>query len=293
MKQNPRGGRARPSVFSRTFRLVMFSTFAYFTAVGVIIPVLPRFVEGPLRGGSVAVGLAMGAFALTAVVLRPFVGRISDRRGRTILIIGGGLLMGASTAAYALISDLEMLLVLRLVTGVGEAGFYVGVASIVNDLAPEERRGETLSYFSLALFGGLATGPVLGEWLLVSSGFTATWLVAGASACVAGVVGLVLPDTRPPGTSEQASRLIHPAALKPGTILATHIWALATFTSFVPLYALSLGMGGSRYVFAMHSIIVLAIRSLGARLPDILGPRLSARLALICGSIGLPVMGFW
>ena len=294
MKTEGSSARAPEKVVSPVFLLVTFSTFAYFLTVGAILPILPRYVEGPLGEGSVAVGLATGAFALTAVMLRPFIGRVSDRRGRAVLIIAGGLSVGLSVAAYSATSSLVPLIILRLVTGLGEAAFYVGVASVVNDLAPEARRGEALSYFSLALFGGLALGPVVGESLLEATGFHSVWLAAGASAVVAGIVGFVVPDTRPPGTAENRStRLIHPAALRPGSILATHIWSLATFSSFVPLYALSLGMSGSRWVFAVNSAIILAIRSVGARLPDVLGPRRAVRSALICTAIGLGLIGLW
>lgn len=285
---------SRERVISPTFLLVTFATFAYFLAVGAIIPTLPRYVEGPLNSGSVAVGLAMGAFALTAVVLRPLVGRISDTRGRRILIIFGGTIVGATIVGYALTQSMPALIVLRLLTGVGEAGFYVGVASVVNDLAPESRRGEAISYFSLALFLGLALGPVVGESTLEAIGYDPVWFIAGTSAVIAGVVGIFVPDTRPPdAATAPGGRLLHRAAIKPGTVLATHIWALATFSSFVPLYALSLGLSGSRFVFALHSVLILAIRLFGARLPDRLGPRRAAVFALTFTAIGLAIMSVW
>ena len=287
--------RAPEKMLSPVFLLATFANFAYFVAVGAIIPILPRFVQGPLGGGDVSVGISMGAFALTAVLLRPWAGRLSDSRGRRILIVGGGVSVGLSVLGYALTDSLVSLIALRLITGVGEAAFYVGVASVINDLAPESRRGEALSYFSLALFGGLALGPVLGETLLDVSGYDAVWLAMGGSAILAGALGLFVPDTRPPGTAEGAGNqpLIHPAAVRPGSILAANIWALATFSSFVPLYALQLGLDGSRFVFVVNSAIILAIRAFGARIPDILGPRRSATAALVSTMLGLTLMGVW
>lgn len=287
--------RAPEKMISPIFLVATFANFAYFVAVGAIIPILPRFVQGPLGGGDVAVGISMGAFALSAVLLRPWAGRLSDSRGRRILIIGGGISVGISVLGYALTDSLVSLIVLRLITGIGEAAFYVGVASVINDLAPESRRGEALSYFSLALFGGLALGPVLGETILDVSGFDAVWLAMGSSAILAGALGFLVPDTRPPGTAEGAASqpLIHPAAVRPGSILAANIWALATFSSFVPLYALQLGLDGSRFIFVVSSVIILAIRAFGARIPDKLGPRRSATAALASTMVGLTLMGIW
>ena len=125
------------------------------------------------------------------ILLRPFIGRIGDTRGRRILIIGGGVVVAASMAGYVVAESLGVLVGLRILTGLGEAAFYVGAASVINDIAPDDRRGEALSYFSLALFGGLAIGPVLGETVLHASDFAAVWYVAGVSSLIAGLLGIL------------------------------------------------------------------------------------------------------
>ncbi|HVF53540.1 MAG TPA: MFS transporter [Actinomycetota bacterium] len=283
---------ARPRLVTPVFMLVTLANFAYFLSVGALIPTLPLYVESQLGGGDVAVGLAIGMFSVSAVFLRPVTGNLSDRKGRRMLIILGAALVAGSVAAYALVSSLIPLLLLRLVSGAGEAFFYVGVASAINDISPDERRGEALSFFSLALYAGLALGPLLGETVLGDGRFTLTWLVAAGIAASAMILGLKIPDTRPAGleTSAHKAKLINRAAIMPGTVLAASIWGLAGFTAFVPLYALTLGLSGSRVVFAIYSGIVLLIRSVGARLPDKLGVRKTARSALLFSAIGLFVI---
>src|SRR5688572_10636619 len=184
--------------------LVMLSNFAYFLAVGATLPTVPRFVEGPLGGGNVAVGLTIGVFSLAAVLLRPFTGRLADRRGRRLLIIMGGGIVAVSLFGYVPTNALWVLLVLRLLSGAGEALFYVGTASAINDLAPDERRGEAFSYFSLSLFAGIGLGPVLGESVLDAVGFDSAWLVAAALCVAAAAVGWFVPETRPETVEEDA-----------------------------------------------------------------------------------------
>lgn len=284
----------RPRLVTGQFMLVMLSNFAYFLAVGATLPAVPRFVEGPLGGGSFQVGLTVGAFALAAVLLRPFTGRIGDRRGRRILIMGGGGLAAASLVGYALVDSLWALLLLRLATGAGEAMFYVGTASVINDLAPDERRGEALSYFSLSLFAGIGLGPILGEIVLEAVSFDAAWLVAAAASALAALVGVIIVETRPDsGGDGQMGQLLHRAALIPGGVMAASIWGLAMFTTFVPLYSLVIGMSGSRFLFALHSGVVFLIRLFGATLPDRLGGQTAARGALACSVAGFIVMAWW
>jgi len=286
--------RERPRLVTTPFLLVMLSNFAYFLSVGATLPVLPRFVEGPLGGGSVAVGIAIGSFSFSAVAVRLFTGRLGDIHGRRFLIIGGAAIVALSVLAYVPTESLWLLLVLRLVSGVGEGLFYVGAASAINDLAPDERRGEALSYFSLSLFAGVGLGPVLGESVLQSFSFDAAWLVAAALAAVAAVTGWFVPETRPEGLApSERKALVHPAALVPGTVMAASIWGLAMFTSFVPLYALDIGLEGSRFLFALHSGLVFAVRLIFARLPDQLGPAKAANGALACSVAGFIVMALW
>jgi MFS family permease len=275
------------------FLLITLSTFAYFVAIGALIPTLPRYVEGPLGGTGGSVGLAMGAFAVSAVLMRPLTGRLGDQRGRRILIVGGAAIVAVSIAGYAFADSLAVLVALRILTGAGEAFFYVGAAAAINDLAPDERRGEALSFFSLALYSGLAVGPLLGEIVLESGSFDQAWLVATVASVIAALLGLRVPETRAPSDDIQPrGKLISRGALLPGTVLLTSVWGLAGFNTFVPLYADELGIA-SRIVFVGYSVVVLGIRAFGARIPDILGPWSTARYALMVSAVGLATMGVW
>jgi MFS family permease len=278
-----------------TFAMVVAATFAYFLSVGVLLPTLPRFIKGPLGGSDVAVGISVGAFSLAAVVLRPIAGRSGDRRGRRPLIVGGSAIVAASVIGYNLVHSIPVLVLFRLVAGVGEALFFTGTASAVTDLAPDERRGEAVSFFSLALYGGMSFGPFIGESVLGKGNhFHAVWWVSAAFGIAATVLALWVRDTRPTGGAEPSSnRLIHPAALLPGTVLACTVVGFAAFGSFVSLYALKLGMNGSRYVFFTYSFTVLLIRLFGARLPDVLGPRRAATIATSTVGAGLAIMAAW
>src|SRR5436305_9437425 len=104
---------------ARTFGIFCV-TLSGFVATGAALPVLPQFVRGPLHAGDVAVGVVMGAFAVSAVLARPFAGRLADRRGRRPVLaagaalcsIGGGLLLVASSVVAVVIT--------RLIVGAGE-----------------------------------------------------------------------------------------------------------------------------------------------------------------------------
>src|SRR5690606_36417226 len=108
------------------FAIVTAATFAYFIALGALLPTLPRYVEDELGGGGVAVGVVVGAFAVSAALVRPWAGRLGDLRGRRLLISGGATVMGLTVLGYVLTDSLVPLVLLRLVSGIGEAAVFVG-----------------------------------------------------------------------------------------------------------------------------------------------------------------------
>jgi MFS family permease len=289
--------RAPTRLLSLPFMLVTAATLAYFFGVGATLPVFPRYVEEALGGSAVGVGIVVGAFGVTAVVLRPLAGRWSDRSGRRWLLVAGAAVVGVSVAGYHVAANVPVLVLMRLVTGAGEAAFWVAAAAVVGDLAPAERRGEAVSLFSLALYGGLAIGPLVGEALFVRWGFGPVWGVSAAACLVAAAVATATPETRPEEVaaagSGGAGGFVHRRAMLPGAALAAIIWGLAAYTTFMPLYAVDVGLSGSRYLFLLYAGIVLVIRSAGSRLPDRLGPGRAGSLSLSATAAGLLLIAAW
>jgi len=284
----------RPTLFTRAFLTVAVAELAYFTADGVLLPALPRYVEGPLGGSDIGVGLVIGAFSVSAFFLRPWAGRIGDRQGRRILMVAGGSIFAVSVVGYLVATSIPVLVAMRLLTGVGEALFFVGALSANVDLAPPERRGEAFSFASLALYIGIGAGPFIGEAVIETWGFRAAWLVAIGLALVAVALSLRLPSMKPEGPeSSERHRLVHPAGLLPGVVLLAAIWGMAGFLAFVPLYALDLGLGGAGLVLGLFSGIVVVIRSVGARIPDRIGASRATRIALVLSASGLTMIGLW
>jgi MFS family permease len=285
---------SRERVVSPAFLLVASATFFAFLSIGVVLPVLPRYAEGPLGAGSVGVGIAVGAASVAALLAQPPAGRLGDLRGRRPLMIGGGVLMVAGAAGLVAAGHIAPVVGLRLLTGLGEALFLIGGLSIVNDLAPEHRRGEALSLYTLASYSGLAIGPVVGELTLGDDRWNAVWLLAAGAAATAGLLGLRAPETRPEtAPSEGGSWLPHRLGLLPGLVLGMGLFGMGGFIAFVTLYALEIGLDGAGPLFALFAIVVVTVRSLGAKIPDRVGPARTVRFALVALAAGLLLMGVW
>src|SRR5436190_6798537 len=84
---------ARPETVA--FAGVFAACLLAFLGLGTVLPVLPRYVRGPIGSTDVAVGIVTGAFAFTAIVCRPLGGRLADARGRRVVVTTGALLSSA------------------------------------------------------------------------------------------------------------------------------------------------------------------------------------------------------
>ena len=281
-------------LFTPAFIALAVADLAYFTAAGILIQITPLFASGPLGADAVGVGIAVGAFSVTALALRPWAGRESDRRGRRPLLVAGALLAGAAIAGHIVTDNLLVLVVLRLVLGAAEALFFVAGFALLADLAPPNRAGEALSFNSLALYLGIALGPIFGELLLGVGGYGLAWAGASVLSLLAAALALRLPVTgRTPAAELEPMSLIHRGVLGPSLGLFAGVSAMAGFLAFVAIYGRDdLGMAGSGPVLLVFGMIVVGCRIFFAKLPDRVPPYRLAAGALVAVTVGMAVAGF-
>ncbi len=194
----------RASLLTRPFLVVTATALVFFVYIGMLIPIVPLFIEGPLDAGEFGIGLTVAVFALAAICVRPLIGRLADRYGRRVL---DGRWRGAGRAAgiaSSQITEFWHLLALRGVMGIGEAAVFVGAATLIADLSPRDRRAEGASYFSVAVFGGIGIGPIVGEALLGDDNFAQAFVIAGLFAFLA--AGVATVRTRPCGDPRDRRR---------------------------------------------------------------------------------------
>jgi MFS family permease len=281
---------AQERLVTRPFVVVTLTALAFFIYIGMLLPMVPLFIEGPLGGGEFDIGVTVAAFSVAAIVARPLIGRAADRFGRRVVITFGALVAAISGALAGQVDALWVLVILRMFTGVGEASVFVGAATLIADLSPRARRAEGASYFSVAVFGGLGIGPVLGESLLDDTHYERAFLVAAAFALAAAAMSLFAParvetpddliDADDEVDAEGIWRWIHRGAVMPGLVLACAVAAFAAYGAFLPDYARTVGLSSSGGLFAVYAFLSLLVRVFGARLPEQWGPRRAVTIAL-------------
>ena len=280
---------ARPGV---AFAGLFAVTFCGLVAVGAVLPVLPRYVHGPLGAGNVAVGVVVGCYAVTGLLLRPLAGRLADHRGRKPTVLGGSILVAIAGFLYLLPFGVPGLIGARLVLGAGEGTVFTAGSAWIVDIAPAERRGRVIGLYGLAVWSGLSIGPLVGELLLHASGYTAVWIFAGAAPLVGALIASRLPDPfhARPGEDEHHP-LIAREAVRPGAAMALGSLGYATVASFVVLHLEARGVGHGALVFGVFATMIVLTRLVGGDLPDRAGPVRVAIVAALVEAAGLVTVG--
>lgn len=293
-RSDRRHGTDRPPPTDRLpYAVVLAAAVCCYGALGAVLSILPRYVPGRLHGGATAVGLAVGAPALTGLLARPLGGRLADRFGPRAPLVAGAAIMAAGALPAALVSALAALVVSRLAVGAGE-GLMMGSAVLwLLRLAGPQRRGRALGHIGLANYAGLALGPLLADALGgAAAAPSVMWLaaalpLAGAAAGAAAPGGTVAaPAHHPPperGSTRELIALTAPAGVG---LLLVNVGYVAVL-SFGSELARARGTGLQPFVVPVFAAGVVVSRTLGGGVPDRLGGRRTVLVFAGAEAIGL------
>jgi MFS family permease len=262
-------------------------TFCGLVAVGAVLPVLPRYVRGPLGDGDLAVGIVVGAYAVTGLLLRPVAGRLADRWGRKPTVLLGALLLSLSGLLNLPHLGIAGLIAARLVLGAGEGSLYTAGSAWIVDMAPVARRGRILGLYGLAVWGGLSVGPLAGELLLQTSGYRAVWIFAAAMPLLGALVATRVADPFVPHEHSEPHPLIAPEAVRPGFAIALASVGYAALAAFIVLLLEARGVGHGALVFGAFAAMIVLARLVAGHLPDRLGAAPVAIGAALVEAAGL------
>ncbi len=189
------GGRRQAAL-----RFIFVTALMDILAIGVIIPVLPRLVQGFTHGdaGRAAdyVGLFGAVWALMQFVASPIQGALSDHFGRRPVLLASIFGLGADYVLMALAPNLAWLFVGRVISGITAASFSTANAYIADITAPKDRAA-SYGLMGTAFGIGFIIGPALGGVFGQVNPRLPFWISAGL-AFLNGLYGLfVLPESLP------------------------------------------------------------------------------------------------
>src|SRR5438034_1693922 len=143
---------------------LMITAFVDMLGLAMIIPLLP-FYATKMGASASVVGVLIAAFSIAQLASAPLWGLVSDRYGRRPALLAGLLVSAVAYVIFAYASTLWLLLLSRIVQGLG--GGTIGVVqAYVADASDPKDRAKSLGWLSAATSFGAVVGPAIGSALI-------------------------------------------------------------------------------------------------------------------------------
>jgi MFS family permease len=258
-------------IMSRDFILVLIAQFVVFSVSSLLIPTLPIYL---LKAGSIEVeiGVLMGILCLSSVVLRPFIGKGLLRIPEKRFMIAGAFLLVISSVGYLVAPPFWPFLVVRILQGVGGAFFHTASVTLIANITPEAHRGQSLSYYFMAINIAFAAIPPLGMFIINQLGFTILFLVCTGLSLGTLFIAVKLKNRAVDLLEDQSMKdqpFLHRGSLPPAIMSLMASIIFGAIIAFFPLYAINHGVANPGFFFSAFAISMILCNALGGKIPDL------------------------
>src|SRR3954454_18633359 len=144
--------------------VLMINMFIAIGSFGIIIPILPAYLESIDQGGTAA-GLMIAIFAGAQLIFSPIAGKWTDQYGRRKMIIFGLIGLTLSMFVFYASDNIWVLYASRVIGGVGAVLLIPAIFAYVADITTFEQRAKGNSFISASMSLGIVIGPGIGGFL--------------------------------------------------------------------------------------------------------------------------------
>src|ERR1700729_4037173 len=161
-------------------------------AIGYVAPAVAR--EWGLTKGALGPVFSAGLFGLMIGAL--LFGPLADRIGRKKIIVFSTLAFGIGALVTALVQDVNALLAIRFLTGVGLGGAMPNAIAMTSEFSPRRRRATMVMIMFCGFSVGAALGGLLAAALIPHFGWRSVFVIGGiAPLLLAPILALRLPES--------------------------------------------------------------------------------------------------
>ncbi len=286
-----------PKNYSAQFWLLCLSSFFFFGSFNMVLPELPEFMTN--LGGAKFIGLHIALFTLTAMIARPFSGKLADKIGRIPVMVFGSVVCLICSLIYPVITSLFGFFILRLFHGLSAGFTPTGFTAYIADIVPKERRGEAMGL--LGTFGtlGMAGSPAIGGWVSYHYSLDIMFYCSAAFGLLAVFIFIGVKETLHPKEKFNhqhlkltASEIYEPAVLVPCVVMVLTSYTFGAMLTLIPDLSKGLGLLNKGAVISGTALASVAVRIVAGKLSDRYGRRAILKISTTLLGAAMMVTGF-
>lgn len=280
------------SLWTKTFIIIMLANAFAFFAFDILLPTLPLFLS---RYGGLDVsqiGIIIGSFTFSAIIIRPFTEVFTNKYGKKKVLVVSILICIFSTLGYYFGTTFSLGLSIRILHGFGFGLAVTILSTLAAEIVPKEKRGEGMGMIGNGTTVALALSPFAGLSLFNSFHPSILFVVAGVSLVIflTCVCFITFPENEkeiPYQKSSIFKSLIEPSAIFPSFLIFLLGICIGGVISFMALYAKELSIEGVAWFYFVNTVSGFLIRFISGKVFD----RKGHAWVLIPSSI-LNIIGF-
>lgn len=271
----PAAGAGRPKLWSMPYALALVAIGVVSLTMTFMMPLLPIYIK--MIGGNLSLaGLVVSIYTLVALISRPFFAIAIDRFGRKPVLLLGLALILVGCFCYRLVTIIGLLMIIRVIHGIGYSASSNAAGTIVADVVPMERRGQGIGYYGFVTAAALALGPAAGLLILHSSDINTAFAAAAIIAAFGLAASCFLSYENKPafqrseaahtGSARLAPEKPHlryayeKTALPASLVMLFVAFAYSGIVTFLPTYAGTLGIEHISTYFLVYAAVLLITR---------------------------------
>ncbi|MEM6522223.1 MAG: MFS transporter [Bacteroidota bacterium] len=283
----------KQKIYTLQFWLLALSSFLFFASFNMVLPELPDFMRS--FGGEQYIGLHITFFTITALISRPFSGKLTDTWGRIPVMVVGAAVTAIVSLFYPFFLNIYAFLFIRFLHGFSTGFKPTGTSAYVADIIPPNKRGEGMGILSFFGMTGMGFGNYVGGEMVLHFSIETLFYTSAAVAISSVIVLLGMKETleNKQRFSVSLLRIDFADIYEPSVIVPTVVMLLVTFSfgvavSLAPDHSKALGVDNKGLFFVYFTITSLLARVAGGYFSDRLGRRsvlLLATLIIASGSV--------
>jgi MFS family permease len=278
---------------------VMGAIFVAFLVIGMAMPVLPLHVHEGLGLGTFLVGLVAGSQFSAAILSRVWAGRQADTKGPKLALMAGLVIAAASGGLYLLsltwvtrpAVSVTVLLLGRLLLGVGESFIIIGGQSWALSILTLRKTSQAIALAGSAMFAAFAVGAPVGSWLYAQFGFAGVAVSTALLPLVALLCVAPLPGVAAIQREHAGFMKVMGSVWLPGIGAALSSIGFGAITAFSALFFVAHGWPAWPAFTVFAGIFILARLFLGHLADRFAAPRI-ALLSVLVEAAGLALLAF-
>ncbi len=249
-------------LITKSYCCIIVANFLLFFAFYLLMPILPFYLEEVFQTEKNLIGVILSSYTIAALLIRPFSGYLLDTFIRKPLYLLAYFVFTAIFAGYLLAGTLFVFTVMRMLHGLSFGMVTVSGNTIVIDISPSSRRGESLGYYGLSNNMAMALGPMTGLFLYDHYSFDVIFLSALGSGTLGFIMAsLVKTPVRQTTKREPISldRFFLKKGIPAGIALLLLSIPYGMTTTYVAMYGRTIGIGGGTGLFFIMLAVGMAI----------------------------------